>query len=1002
MSNNNEPRPDGNAPVAGEKERVPNTDEAAQLRVQLQALRIDFTQRLAKVEQQINDLQNSESSKPLQITATQEPSTHEQKALQAAELDSSEYVAQAQSSQNAVDSFSNETNLEVSFSSKNDLQAKSWLDVPPQKKALFSFQDVLAFLHPILSVFAPLFKIYQHYKDKGQAPIFLFTLIGIALLVGGFAYLAQLLVGELGAGSKTLLLFSVSTGVIFGSIKLSKLEKFKEFASAGIALGLLLNFVTIYVAGSVYELLPSWLVLLAYFVTALSGYHLSNLYHTKVVSALSLIGGAWIPLVVELQSEALVYYLSGLVLLVCGAVIQGLKREWNWLVYLAAVMSFSCLQWVLGGAGEFIAVSLFAEIFYLLFLAYVHYVLADKAGLSRERLTLLALVIFATIGLCYEALPLNSLYISIIALLNVVVSVALLLKSRHLSSQHGLIHTAIVSVWLLVAIVSSLAPDFWSMAFAVEGLFLLFFAIRERFTTIRLEALALVAFSLLYSIAAVWPFFPSPALLSIKGWALVLSIGATLIASRYVWKKEQNMLSWEHLIFKHLVALESLWLTIIFIATAWLHLGLWASSTLLLLQVILLVRARYHQCTNCEVLALLCMAPIAYCWLMGVGEANSFSLRMLPEFSKIALAVLYLELWLFAEFYRRFYPKGTLAEYAETMRILFYFILPLSFLPSLFKWHLESLAIGLWASAVISYGLGRLVRNELLRIESVIISALACFASLFMFATNSSPQIILPIISLIIGAVYYAYFIFVQRKGLHPSVEKKLASIGLFYMGACISVCFAYYTSVSAGLFAYSVYLFALLLIGDPKPVIKRNTQTFVNCLLLGIPASWLLLSLDKGSASSLYVICNIAVLLLCLFKISSAGKTLSRVLGFKENTVIVFHMIIVLSYLQLFASWDLMLLASPGLIIHGSILLFSDSSNKKLAKMALLYIFAALLKLAFVDAESAILWQKVVLLIGIGCFMLFAAFVYQKRHNKLEASLANDSKSHSNNVEIT
>jgi hypothetical protein len=358
-------------------------------------------------------------------------------------------------------------------------------------------------------------------------------------------------------------------------------------------------------------------------------------------------------------------------------------------------------------------------------------------------------------------------------------------------------------------------------------------------------------------------------------------------------------------------------------------------------------------------------------------------------FAKLALVQLYIELWLFAEFYRRFYDKGILAVYAEAMRILFYFILPLSFLPSIFKWHGEYFAIGLWASALISYGLGRLIRNKFLRVESVVICVAACFVSLIVFALNSPSQFVYSIAGLISGVGYFAYFIYSQRKGLHPSVEKKLASMGLFYLGACISACFAYYTSLSVGLFVYSLYLFALLLVSDAKPVTKRNIKTIVNCLLVGIPASWLLLSLDGDKASSLYVISNVGLLLLCLFRVSNAGKALGRVVGLKESTVIVFHVAIALSYLQLFVSWDLMLLASPGLIIHGSVLLFSDSSNKKVAKMALLYIFVALIKLAFIDAENAILWQKVVLLIGIGCFMLFAAFVYQKRHNQLEASLA-------------
>jgi hypothetical protein len=953
-------------------------NEVEELKAQLQLLRLDFAQRLTKIERKINDLHDPES-----LVSPEKQSL----AFKSLAQDSSlQHTQERQGQSSSSDSPVNDN--PASTFHQTELHASK-----QSHKALFSLKDALVFLQPVLSVFSPIFKIYQHYKDKGQAPIFLFTLIGIALLVGGFAYLAQLLIGGMGAGSKTLLLFVVSTGVIAGSVKLTKLERYSEFASAGISLGLLLNFVTIYVAGSVYHLLPNWLVLLAYFVTAIGGYVFSNLYNTRVVSALSLIGGAWIPLVVELQSEALIYYLIGLVMLVSGALVQGLKREWNWLIYLAAVMSFSCLQWVLNGVVGFTILSLFVEIFYLLFLAYIHYVLADKTGLSRERLTLLALVMFATIGLCYESLPLNSFYLTAIACFNAAMSLVLLLRTRQKASHHGLIHTAILSVWLLVAIVTSIAADFWSLAFALEGLFLLYFSIKERFTTIRIEALTLLAFSLIYSIVAMWPYFPSPALLSIKGWVLVLSIGVTLIVSRHVLKKERNMLKWEGLIFKHMVAIESVWLATVFIATAWLYLGFWGASTLVVLQLILLVRARFHSCSRNEILALLCLLPISYCWVIGAEQVNSFSFRMLPEFSKLALTVLYLELWLFAEFYRRFYKAGRLAVHAETMRILFYFILPLSFLPSVFKWHSEYLALATWASALISYALGRLVKDKVLRLETIFISVAACFVSIIIFILNVRSYFELSLMGLIFGALYYCYFIYSQRKGLHPSVEKKLASMGLFYLGACISVCLVYYTSLSVGFLSYSIYLFALLFVSDTTPLLKRNGRVIVNCLLIGIPTSWLLLSFDNSTASALYVMSNIGLMLLCLFKVLGAGKVISRMIGLKETTIIVFHVAIALSYLQLFASWDLMLLTSPGLIIHGSVLLFSDSNNKNLAKMAMLYIFIGLIKLAFIDAENAILWQKVVLLIGIGCFMLFAAFVYQKRHNQLENSTAEGSQ---------
>ena len=149
----------------------------------------------------------------------------------------------------------------------------------------------LGLLSPLTKFASPLLNLYQHYQAKGQGPIFVFMLIGIALLVGGFGYLAQLLVGELGAGSKSLLLFVVAIGITMGGTYIAKREQYPEISSAIVSLGLLLNFVTVYVAGSFYQLLPNWMVLLSYFAIACTGFILANRFDAKIVSALAVIGG---------------------------------------------------------------------------------------------------------------------------------------------------------------------------------------------------------------------------------------------------------------------------------------------------------------------------------------------------------------------------------------------------------------------------------------------------------------------------------------------------------------------------------------------------------------------------------------------------------------------------------------------------------------------------------------------------------------------------------------
>jgi len=50
--------------------------------------------------------------------------------------------------------------------------------------------------------------------------------------------------------------------------------------------------------------------------------------------------------------------------------------------------------------------------------------------------------------------------------------------------------------------------------------------------------------------------------------------------------------------------------------------------------------------------------------------------------------------------------------------------------------------------------------------------------------------------------------------------------------------------------------------------------------------------------------------------------------------------------------------------------------------------ILLGIIKLAVIDAANALLWQKVILFMGIGVFILAASFWYQKRVSKADPEL--------------
>lgn len=346
----------------------------------------------------------------------------------------------------------------------------------PRSKAKLSavLQETLfASLGPISHFLNPVTKWYQHYQNKGQGPIFLFMLVGIALVVGGFAYLTQLLVGELGAGSKSLLLFMVSISVTLGGDFLAKNKMYHALGSAIVSLGLLLNFVTIYLAGSYYHLLSDGVVLLAYFAVGLSGFILSYRHAAQIINALAITGGGIIPLLSQLDMLGTAYYLLGLTFLAVGSLFQGMSKNWYWLNVLTALVITACLEYLLLFSISSQIVGLFSQVFYLLYIVVIGHFIYQKIPLTQQHLMFFTLTLFGTIGLLVQSQLTPAWLISVIALINMLIWLTLLFTAKPTTAQNKSLCAIFASVWLLVVIFTGLAEDFWGLAVGLEGLFIL-------------------------------------------------------------------------------------------------------------------------------------------------------------------------------------------------------------------------------------------------------------------------------------------------------------------------------------------------------------------------------------------------------------------------------------------------------------------------------------------------------------------------------------------------
>ncbi|MGJ8678922.1 DUF2339 domain-containing protein [Paraglaciecola sp.] len=955
-----------------------------ELQRELALTRVEFSSRLHKLEQKIVSLKNDADS------------THHEHV---------ELSEESQTTQPSANYSQQELKPEVQLATfiQTDKQEKAKPESKPSfaRTLLKEFsQHLINLSSPLTKFISPAVSLYQHYQAKGQGPIFVFMLIGITLLVAGFGYLAQLLVGELGAGSKSLLLFIIAIGVTYGGVLLANRVKYAEISSAIISLGLLLNFVTVYMAGSYYQLLPDWAVLSGYLIIAAACFWLSNKFNAKVLSVIAVIGGAAVPLISQLDPSGTSLYLLGLGFIIMASLYQANDKNWPWLGIISVFVTYSCLEFLLLSMSVNQLIAYFSQGYYCLFLFYLCRFLNSTHQISKSIITLSVMILFASIGVFYQSEVTITWLVPLFAFVNGALSSYLVFKTKKqdglsLSSHACSLHSLFASTWLLVAIVSSLAPDYWGFAIGVEGLFILYFALKQNYLSVRIEAYALLAFAILHAVFAVFPYFPDPALSSLKGNLVVASIGAIIFAARKLFSHYADVINWqwkwEQQLHRALRPVESVWLGLFILTLLWVQLGVWMAIAVLPLQIWLLTKTYRAQCKTSEIVTYLASAVAVGICILGINEVQSLSFRDLPNYAKAALIFVFAESWLFAEYYRRTNQTGHLAKLAEALRLTFYLVLPLTFLPSAIKHYNEFSAIAFWASASIAYLLGRAIKHAFIRTESLIIFAIAAVYNLAFTIDNYHHQALICSIANLIGLGIFSYFLINTHKQHAPLLNKKIASIGLYYLAGCIAIYMQEWTSfVWAGILT-SVYIFAMVLSAQHNKILFRNRRILGYLSICSILLSWLLMAIT-GSAhiisSSIWLSLSMVIPLTFLLKTHSLNLLDLWLINHNKTGYTLLHVLLSASGMLLLNEWKLTLLITPWLILHGSYLFFTHKNSKFIAKLALTFMALGLAKLGLIDAANAILWQKVALMIGIGLFMLAAAFMYQKRINQTDKSV--------------
>ncbi|NQZ90168.1 MAG: DUF2339 domain-containing protein [Colwellia sp.] len=865
------------------------------------------------------------------------------------------------------------------------LAIKKQVEVSVPAKPSFITIFFQAVLSSLFDWFSPVAKIYQSYKERDMLGIFILTIVGIGLTLAGFGYLMQLLIDQLGAGSKSLLMCFAAILVMGVGISLKIKTRFGEFATAIVTLGILLSYSTIYFSGSVYGIIPNIAVLFLYLLIALVCHGLAHWLDTKIVAGLGVIGIATMPILSNTIQIEPFYYLLSLAFVTSSSLIFAYKRVEPWLANLSLAFCIVALEWTIGV--ETVAVSAWVvNLFYLLFFTYIAITLFRNKESNQKALILLAALVGSTVLFYFQASELFSNQMSSSFALNSAVAAGIGILFYKI--MHKLTHFLILlsALWAVLAVVSAIGDAYWGIAWAVEGILLLYIGRRYEMTTVLNQGQVLTALALIYCWSALAMYFPLPALRSVDGWVLSIVIVAVIgIWQRLLNNSEVFDELTRNKIKPFLQLLEVVWLSILLIASLDIWIGNWIGGIVILLQLAWLFRAKQCKQVSIEVFAaLLILVPLFYVY-SGVLMVDSYRFMMLPLFAKVSVISAFFQLWLWSAFYRKYRPESAIKDIAESARIIFYMLLPVFWVGSIIRRLDENSLMILWLSPLIALFFAKKIKHQLLVKETKLLTILASLAFIVLVGQL---ELVYSLIAITGFMGFYGSAYYFDNKVSKSELCLTICSWGIISLGFSIPSIIGFQSdSLLVGLVAMSTFWVTYLGMLNLSEYLKRNEVfiTFINGILI-IAAWWL------TSSNVMYVSIPVIFLIGALHQKNALfiNTRLGSALGLNGDLFL--HTLAAITYVTFFAAlidYRFDLLIAPALAIHGALILFMKDRRVFTVKYSFGLILLGITKLALIDADNALLWQKVILFMGIGVFILAASFWYQKLLRQTDQELA-------------
>ena len=873
--------------------------------------------------------------------------------------------------------------------------------VEPKEPSKLELQ-IQAFLAPVHQLFSFTNKAYTKYKSEGKLPIFFMTITGLIAILFGMGYLMQNSfqymgiyadVVKVGAG----FLSAIVAGVI-GFRLYHKHVKYHEFGSSLISLAIILNYLMIYFLSDLgnFPVLSSAILGFTLIVAnTVAAIFIAFKYETKIVSVLSLIGGAFAPFYLNATGDGTFYYLY-LWLLIAASCFIAHKLKWKTLQHLAFTVAMILIEYSV--FNDHLNPIIYTG-YYHLFAYLFFFVALYKKKTLKEKLEKIDLVILTT-NLSFFIINLFCLfehdlpYLGFILLANaVLVSVPLIKKWNTLNKNIKFTFFLVIGTLLGFAIPSLFGQALMGLFWSVEAIGLIMLGFVFAMPGIRKEGylvLLIALTKLIYSSFIIIEEWDNG--LMHEGFLNFVTLGLVISALWFFSKKFQtNFTKFETRLFTVFKELTPVWLTSIFMISGYHFIGIWVINLTLIPMLGLIYWEKVLNTKTSVGVALALSSFYLLAFNISATHVNSLRFSQQELFAQIAIIELIISLWGIQFFFEKIkFERSKFFPITHKLRILFFCLIPLLIVYETNKHLPEFLVSGIWIAVLATYFLHKKLKYKALIVEVFVLFVCGIIAPIYVGAFETVGALTVLVVIGIITTLEKAHL----EEPLSKSIFKPILVVSPTVI-AVITSLLGLLILEDFGIFFGCIALQLLVFTYFKNEVAVfnscRRTHNIFAIILsfFAIAAAAIGELIDVGETTLFIVLINIVIISVFLQNSKSWFNLPSD--QPRWIATLIFHQLLIISTYTVIMEMIGLDIDGPyysiALVLHAVLLLFR--ALKKQIKLfnqgAIILFLIALLKVVVNDIRDFETSEKIVVFILIGVLLLGASFLYVKLKDRFD-----------------